>query len=306
MGRKFYLNVLIQVLMAIVIVVAVRWPSNTSSTTYWSESGQKLLAAGLWRSAAQAYERYLVQQNDPAAAYSLAEIYAAHQDDASALTWLYHAETLLNHTKLAKKEREDLRVKINQHLVALLEKSGKSASAAQAMAARTSLNAPAAPANAKVIAEVGGTKIYDYQIQERINDIQKVFGDKNVPDKKLVVQDLVTTELFWQKAVRLGLDRDPKVQEKLASAQKAVVLEKLLQDEAKQKILITENDLQNYYQAHKEEYKDPKTKKVLPFTKVKAAVQAAYQQQKTQELMAVMAEDLSKQIPVKMHLENIP
>lgn len=306
MGRKFYLNIGFQVLMAVIIIIGVRWHGGCSATSSWAQTGQKLLAAGLWRPAAQAYERYLTTQQDPAAAYSLAEIYAAHQDDESALTWLYHAETLLASTKLTKKEREELRPKINQQLVALLEKAGKSASAAQAMAARTSLNTPVVPANAKVIAEVGDTKIYDYQIQERLNDIQKVFGDKNVPDKKLVIQDLVTTELFWQKALRLGLDQDAQVKEKVASAQKAVVLERLLQDEAKQKVLITENDLQNYYQAHKEEYKDPKTKKVLPFAKVKSAVQAAYQQQKTQELMALMAEDLAKQIPVKMHLENIP
>ncbi len=305
MGLKFYLNVGLQCVLAAVIILCLRTNGPTKQTVAWQTAGQKMLAAGLWRPAAQAYEKYLSQAQDPGVAYSLAEIYTAHHDEETALTWLYFAEAILPTSNLAKNEREDLRIKINQQLVALLEKNGKSASARQVLATRTSLDKDTPPASAKVVAEVGDQKIYDYQIDERLNEIAQVLGDKNLPDKKVVVQDLVTMELFWQKALRLGLDRDPKIQAKAASAVKAVALEKMLKDELKQKVMITESDLKNFYQAHQNDYKDPKTKKVLPYNKVQAAVRTAYQQEKSQEVMAMLAQELAKDTPVKMHMENI-
>jgi peptidyl-prolyl cis-trans isomerase C len=306
MGLKFYLNVGLQCVLAVVIILCLRSNTPTAQITAWQTAGQKMLAAGLWRSAAQAYEKYLGKAPDPGVAYSLAEIYTAHHDEETALTWLYFADAVLPTSNLAKNEREDLRIKINQQLVALLEKNGKSASARQALAARTSLDKETSPSNAKVIAEVGNQKIYDYQLDERLNEIAQVLGDKNLPDKKMVAQDLVTMELFWQKALRLGLDRDPKIQAKAAAATKAVALEKMIKDELKQKVMITESDLKNFYQAHQNDYKDPKTKKVLPYNKVKAAVQAAYQQEKSQEVMTMLAQELAKDTPVKMYPENIP
>jgi len=306
MGLKFYLNVGLQVVLAAVIILCLRGGNPSSLAQTWQTTGQKMLAAGLWRSAAQAYTYYLEKVPDAGVAYSLAEIYAAHHDDETALTWLYFAEANLPKSKLAKGEREELRVKINQHLVALLEKNGKTASARQALAARTSLDAAALAPNAKVVAEVGEQKIYDYQIAERLDEIAQIMGDKNLPDKKMVVQDLVTMELFWQKARRLGLDKDPKVLAKVAAATKTVALEKMLKDELASKVMITESDLKNFYQAHQADYKDPKTKKVLPFNKVQDAVKATYQQVKMQEVMAMLAQDLAKDTPVKMHLENIP
>ncbi|MBF8250452.1 MAG: Peptidylprolyl isomerase [Deltaproteobacteria bacterium] len=80
--------------------------------------------------------------------------------------------------------------------------------------------------------------------------------------KKKFLDNLVTRELILQKAKKTGLDKDASVVSKLEEVEKTLIIEALLKKEIEGKAAFTEKEAGEYYNSHKDEFKDGEKVKV--------------------------------------------
>lgn len=83
-----------------------------------------------------------------------------------------------------------------------------------------------------------------------------------VDGKKQFLDNLVTRELILQKAEKTGLEKDAFVLSKLEDIKKTLMIEALLKKEIDGKAVFTEKDAQDYYNAHKDEFKEGERVKI--------------------------------------------
>jgi peptidyl-prolyl cis-trans isomerase C len=80
--------------------------------------------------------------------------------------------------------------------------------------------------------------------------------------KKQFLDNLVTRELIIQKAEKSGLDKDASVTSKLEEIKKTLMMEALLKKEIEGKAAFTEKEAEEYYNSHKDEFKEGEKVKI--------------------------------------------
>lgn len=78
--------------------------------------------------------------------------------------------------------------------------------------------------------------------------------------KKQFLDNLVTKELVLQQAEKAGMDKDEAVAAKLKEIKQTLIIEALLKKEIEGKFSFTDKDAEEYYNSHKDEFKDEKVK----------------------------------------------
>ncbi|MBN2543002.1 peptidyl-prolyl cis-trans isomerase [bacterium] len=106
--------------------------------------------------------------------------------------------------------------------------------------------------NGEYVAKVDELKLsvddlYENTPQEYLDNISK-------EQKKRYIEDWIQEALFYKEALKMGLDKNPAVQKKLEEARWQIIVESFLEEEIRSKIEITDDEIQNYYNAHQEEY----------------------------------------------------
>ncbi len=92
-------------------------------------------------------------------------------------------------------------------------------------------------------------------VQQDFNDILPE-GMTNVPpaQKEEFVRRWVNTELFYQEAIKKGLDKDAKIAKQIRDLQKEILANQFIQKEIVEKLKVAENEAKEYFDAHQEEY----------------------------------------------------
>lgn len=68
--------------------------------------------------------------------------------------------------------------------------------------------------------------------------------------QKKFLEDMIARELLLQEARRLGLDQTTDVREKVQRFQEQLALDELVQEVARQRVQVTQDELEEYYMAH--------------------------------------------------------
>ncbi len=105
------------------------------------------------------------------------------------------------------------------------------------------------------LAKVGATKITEADLERDLKNLpdfaQKLFEGPGGKEKFL--DELIKKELLYQEATKRGLDKDPEFVRKLEEFRKLTLIGQLLEKEIEAKSKVTEQDVQKYYEAHKDE-----------------------------------------------------
>ncbi|MCX5713640.1 MAG: peptidylprolyl isomerase, partial [Candidatus Omnitrophica bacterium] len=128
---------------------------------------------------------------------------------------------------------------------------------------RTSLNPPSKlPEN--IIARIGKREIAQSEIDTAIENVpQWMRGALATDEGKLkFIRQYVAGEILYDKAKRLGFDRNPRIIEAVNDYKKNVTVQALMQKEVEQSLKIDADDLVLYYKANKEKYVVPEKIKV--------------------------------------------
>jgi len=253
-------------------------PSTNIPADKFREYANELYNKGLYTQAAAEYQRYLdtysVSPKERAnVTYLIGDIYFERVKDYEAALAAYLKVKVLY-------PNDALLEEVNKKIVASLERLQRSADAQQALEESTVLN-PSAKEKRRpgaVVAKIGSREITLGDLDFEINQLPPYLRPPS-DDRQAKIDFLkryIATELFYNTALRKGLDKDKEVIEGAFRAKKQLMVQKLLQEEVAQKVNIDESDVELYYKANRDRYakKDSSGKviRVPPLSEIRQRV----------------------------------
>ncbi len=264
------------------------------SASKMREYANRLKADGLTEQARLAYEDYLQHSGSDIHTraniyYSIGEMLFQSKRYEDALSYFYKAET-------AYPEFE-LKSEIGTYIVSCLENMGKDLDAQYQLESRSALGGEEIQAtySGDIVARIGKRDIRMGEINAALEKLPPWIADEYKQDesRKLeFVQNYVSSELLYEKGRKLGLHKSTEMRQQMADIQKGLVTQKLLLQEITDKVNLDPEDIRNYYEAHKDNYKtlatdeDPERQKTFE----EAATQVQYEYRKEKE--ARLSEEL--------------
>jgi peptidyl-prolyl cis-trans isomerase C len=120
---------------------------------------------------------------------------------------------------------------------------------------------PVAAADDPVVAEVGSEKITLSEFQAEIKklppNLKQMATDKRM--QKEFLDQLATSHLIYQMGIKQGIDKEPEVKAQIEDTTRKIVLATLLQREIESRTKApSEQDIEQYYQTHADEFKQAK------------------------------------------------
>jgi len=210
-----------------------------------------------------AYDEYLKSASLTAperakVCYNMAKLAIEAEKFETALPYLYQAEFL--------DPNSDLKEEINKKVVLCLDKLGRSVDLRHELRKRTDVKRTAADVKPDevVLAEFAGEVITNRDLELEIEKLPPAARDSfNTPEKKGdLLKNMVAERLLLDKARRLELDKTPEIQDQLAKQLDAMIVQKLISDEVKASIHITPEDVERFYKAETDRFKEPATAEV--------------------------------------------
>jgi len=200
---------------------------------------------------------YLRKQDKANVSYTIASAYFENLNDyPNALSYYQRVEYYDPSSKLIKQTKA--------RIVECLERMNRSLEAQTALETATDLKEEKRDFSGEVMAKIGDREIkmgeLDYQIEKMPPYIQQQFKDKK--SKLDFLRTYVGRDLLYNAAKRKGLDSDKDIIEKAFQAKKDVMVQKYYQDEIEGKIKVNDSDLELYYKANLDKYKEPRKLKV--------------------------------------------
>lgn len=259
---RWLLILLLATVLSIGVLVVVRSGDGAAAPTAERsrELATRLKAAGALDEAAAHYERYLAGADlSPAdrarIAYSLGSTFLERGDYEKALRWFYEAE-LIGSGELAEE--------LGRKIVHTLERLGRSHAAQSALEARVRLQDEGSAevqraAGDPVVARIGAEEIYRSDVERALDELPAEMAQaiRTAADRQAFVRQYVAEELLWRKARKLEYDRDDQVVRRHAAALKQLAVARLVEDEVIGKVAVDEADLENFFAANRDRYRQP-------------------------------------------------
>ena len=208
------------------------------------DAGNKLKAVGLEDKATDLYEKYLSNESldtktKANISFSIAKMYIKEQNFKEALKWLYIVESL----DKSFSDKDEL----DRNIVMCLERLDIGSAAEYALQARTQLGEGDTEVEraGEVVGIVSGRKITLNEIRDAFNRLPEWMREtySSPEDKVEYARRFLAEELIYKKGLKLGYDRDDEIIKQINNQIKSLVINKVLDEEIKQKITVPEDDL---------------------------------------------------------------
>lgn len=108
-----------------------------------------------------------------------------------------------------------------------------------------------------ILAKVNDQVITVSQFENRISKLPAHYQDAVSKNKKVFLDELITDMILYEEAKKKKLDRDEEVAEIIEEAKRKIMIARLLQDEISDKIEITDEEIEVFYEANKAKFMDP-------------------------------------------------
>ena len=109
----------------------------------------------------------------------------------------------------------------------------------------------------RVLAKVSSRTITVADFDSRIENIPAYYRDIVKKNKKRYLNEIILETLFYEDAIRKGLDKDKEVKDILTEAKKKIMVSKLIKTEVDDKLIISESDIMKLYEERKPTLKTP-------------------------------------------------
>jgi hypothetical protein len=200
----------------------------------------------------------------------------------------------------------------NRKIVACLERLKRSTDAQQIIEQTAALDENQKPKSkpGEVIARIGKREITSGDLQYELNRLPVYMRDQMQSKKQKIefLKSYIVQELLYDSAKRQGLDKHKEIREGVLQAEKALMSQKILQDEIQQEVGLdkySNADVELYYKANKEKYvekdEDDKVKRAPSFGEIKEKVAQDFIQEKQQEAYQRLIDRLMKAEEVKIY-----
>lgn len=109
----------------------------------------------------------------------------------------------------------------------------------------------------KVLARMSNKYITLADFKRRVERLPSYYRDMVDRNRKRFLDETIVEMMFYEEALRRGLDKDKDVKEVLREAKKKVLIAKLIQKEVEEKLTVGDAEARKYYDEHKEDFKSP-------------------------------------------------
>ncbi len=220
------------------------------------ELAAKLLSVGLKEKAVEQYGLYLAESDlppDRAAklTYTLGKLCMEEGRYEDALGWLYQVEML--------DPKSEVAADTGARIVTCLERLGRFAQAQYSLDARSAPGGKkrGRTAGDRVVAKIGNETITLAELNEAyaaLPEWMRPSKGTGGPTEDFLRQYVAET-LLYRKAKRLAMDKDPEVRKGVEQALRRLMIQRLLEDEVKEKVKVSDDEAELYYQAHRDRYR---------------------------------------------------
>ena len=107
------------------------------------------------------------------------------------------------------------------------------------------------------VAIVGDEVITAKDVDDKISKMPPYYQSMLKTRKKEMLEDMVLEILLYKEAMKRGLDKDKEVADMLKEARKKILISKLIKDEVDIKSAVSDGNIEEYYNAHKDEFLTP-------------------------------------------------
>lgn len=124
---------------------------------------------------------------------------------------------------------------------------------------KTSVSTQAKPLSGNELARVGGWTITIEEFNERLSALKEVipeFDITNIDAKKLVLDELVRQQLLVEEAEKTGLDKNKDILAAVEEFRRTLIVREAAKNLV-EKIVVTDQDAQNFYIEKKDQLVDP-------------------------------------------------
>lgn len=219
---------------------------------------ETLASKGLKKEALTAFDDYLKVARISAIEaakllYRMGNINMELFDYERALYYFYKAETV--------DPSAGFKSELDRKLVECLENLGMVSQARHEISQRVSLGdePKKSASNSAVFAKVGDEEITEAEINEAI-DAMPEWARENFASgegKVEFVRQYAATQALYKKAKMMGLEQDEVIKRNLRDIAKKLLVQKFLENQLKDKVSAAASDMETYYEANKERYKEP-------------------------------------------------
>lgn len=109
----------------------------------------------------------------------------------------------------------------------------------------------------KVLARFDGTQVTELDFTKKVAGLPQALQNIAMQHKKDLIEDMAAEHFLLKEAERQGVNNDKDVEELIQTAQKKIVIAKLVEKEVDRKITVTPDEVSQYYDFHKDEFMTP-------------------------------------------------
>jgi len=109
----------------------------------------------------------------------------------------------------------------------------------------------------KVLAKVSNKFITLQDFKARLAKMPQYYQSIIDKNKKRYLDDMIVETLFYEEAIRKGVDRDKELIDIINEAKKKIIIAKFIKNEVEDKIKVPEDEMRQFYEANKDKFKTP-------------------------------------------------
>jgi peptidyl-prolyl cis-trans isomerase C len=109
----------------------------------------------------------------------------------------------------------------------------------------------------KVLAKVSNRVITVKDLNAKIARVPAYYQGVVEKNKKRYLDESIVEMLFYEEAIRIGIDKDKETKEVINEAKKKIIIAKFIKQEVEDKVKVSEKEMRLYYDEHKDEFKSP-------------------------------------------------
>ncbi|MFA4981171.1 MAG: peptidyl-prolyl cis-trans isomerase [Candidatus Omnitrophota bacterium] len=113
------------------------------------------------------------------------------------------------------------------------------------------------PAGDKILARVGNKVITLAELQSRIAKMPPYYRNMVEKNRKRFLDETIVEMMFYEEAVKKGVENDKEVKEVVEAAKKKILIAKLIKNEIEDKAKVSEDEMKKFYEENKESFKGP-------------------------------------------------
>jgi len=109
----------------------------------------------------------------------------------------------------------------------------------------------------RVLVKISNGVITLRDFNGRIAKLPPYYRDMVEKDRKRYLEEMITEKLFYEEALRRGLNNDKEVAEVVMDAKKKIVIAKLVKNDVEDKVKVGEDEIRAFYEENKDKLKTP-------------------------------------------------